>query len=333
MSELGFVDISGTLPEKGIFQTHHLAWGYTGSWMRDGRLLFAVENPESNSVTGLHDKTDLMAAYPGGVPEFLGTFLSVGECGGSSFPAEWRYSMEMGGLGSFRTLADTPSGILYSTDCAGSQLALMDSTSGESIPFADYLTKAVVSPDGEFVAGIERNYTVNPLIPQLVVLEIATGHSRVIPTEAEPRLISWSLDGQALYYSTQTYEQNLLENISEEHLAQFNAAYGFELGYVPAYTVSVRHIDLATENVSLAYEGDAYVIARITEADEAVFINQIPNMNWWVEGIRLGEIAVKDFQANLAAVHAEVIVVERTGSVFGDEYFLGYLEQFTPFVH
>ena len=68
------------------------------------------------------------------------------------------------------------------------------------------------------------------------------------------------------------------------------------------------------------------MIARITEADEAVFISQIPNMNRWVEGIRLGEIAVEDFQGNLAAVQTEVIVVERTGSVFGDEYFLGYLE-------
>ncbi|MAS33710.1 MAG: hypothetical protein CL610_06875 [Anaerolineaceae bacterium] len=333
VSELGFVDLTTAPNEAVILQTQHLAWGYTASWMRDGRLLFAVENPEANPVTGLRDKVDVMAAQPGQQPALLGTFQAVGECGGgSSFPAAWRYAKEIGGLDSFRTLADMPYGILYSTDCAGSQLALMDPATGESTPFADFLTKAVVSPDGAFVAGIKRDYTISPLVPRLVVFEIATGQSRIIPTTAEPTLVAWSRDNRGLYYSIQTFDHNLLDDLPDEFLAQFNAAYGFELGYVPAYTVSVHHIDLDTEQTTLVYEGDAFVIARITEAASAVYISQIPNMGRWVDGIRQKEIAVDNLQANLAAVPTEVVAVERTEAGFGTHHFFGYFEQFMPFV-
>jgi hypothetical protein len=180
---------------------------------------------------------------------------------------------------------------------------------------------------------VQRDHTVNPLVPRLVVKEIETGNLRVIATEGEPRLVSWGLDSKSIYYSTQTFDHNLLDDLSEEQLAQFNAAYGFELGYVPAYSVSVYRVDLTTENMSVVvYQGDAYEVAHITETQDAVYISQIPNMQQWIEGIRLKEITLNNHQSNMDAVQTEVIKIERSQVVFDNQYHIGYFEQFTPLV-
>lgn len=335
--EIGVVEFGadGTPSQPMILQTYRPSFGYNLSWMQDGRLLFAAQNPETNPETGLHDKIDIMAVSLGNESERLGTFQPEGECGGGSpFPADWRYGIEMnaslGGL--FMTLVETPYGILYTNTCAGSTQALLDPATGASTEFATNLYKAVVSPNGEEVAGIQLD-SPNLGSSSLVVFELASGEYEVIPTSGEPDLAVWGIDGNALYYSTRTYERNLMDDLSDTQFTVLDAAIPYSMNDVPSYSVTLHHIALDDMQDTLVYQGGHFAIGRIFETPTSVYISVVPNLDMWLSMVVERQISPMDEDASLSTIDVGVLQFERMADGFGSEIFIAFYELFTPFVH
>lgn len=331
--ELGIADLSEQPIETLILQTRRLTWGYGISWTHDGRLLFIAENPTPNPTTGSYDKLDIFAVRFDEAPELLGTFTIQDGCGGgSSLPTDWRYSQEIGGLGMFLTLAETQHGILYSTICTGTNLALLDPETGNSVSFATNLTNAVVSPDGNYVAGIQIDYSVEPALSELAVYDLATGDFEIIPTTDEPDLVFWGQDGIGLYYTTRIVDANLVETLSDEDLALLTEQIGYELDNIPTYQSSLYYVSLDSGETTVAYAADVAAITRVFEFADALYVSRVPNPESWLAQIIAGNIDYDDEAANLEAVQAEVFRVERSGMIFGEASFLGWYDQFTPYV-
>lgn len=333
--EIGYIEFNtdGTPTSPIVLQSHRPSLGYHISWMRDGRLMFVADHPESNPQTGLFDKRDLWAVTIGDTPELIGTFTPVGECGGGSdLPVDWVYWQEIGGFGVTLLLADTPYGILYSYSCSGAELALMDIESGESTPVASNLSKAVVSPNGEFVAGIELVYSTQPVTSQLTVYNIGANESEVIVSSVEPDLVAWNTDGAALYYSTRIFSRNAVDALTDDQRTLFYRLMGYEMSNAPEYKVKVVRVSLTDATSALVYRGDAYAIGRIFETPTALYISLVPNPMLWIDQILMRNIAVGDVDASLDAVQVGLMRLDRQGDGFSEEIFLGFYEKFTPYI-
>ena len=335
MREIGYIEFhaDGTPTPPILLQSHLPAIGYNIAWMRDGRLMFIADHPKANPETGIIDKRDLWAVTVGENPELIGTFTPIGECGGGSgLPADWVYWQEIGGFGVTMLLVDTPYGILYSYSCSGSELALMNPTTGESRPFVSDLRSAVVSPDREYVAGVAYIYADNPLPPRLMIYTISTGEVREIPLTFDPTLVAWNMDGSALYYSTRSIFRNAIDTLNADQKTLFYQLIGYEMSDVPEYKVAIHQVHLDDGQTTLVYQGDGYIIGRIFESPTSVYISIVPNPMSWVDQILARQIAAGDVDANFDAVQVGVLRLDRQGDSFGEEVFLGFYEKFTPFI-
>ena len=334
--EIGYIEFNadGTYTSAIILQSHLPSIGYNIAWMRDGRLMFIADHPQANPETGIRDKKDLWAVTIGGNSELIGTFTPIGGCGGGSgLPADWVYWQEIGGFGVTMLLADTPYGILYSYSCSGSELALMNPSTGESRPFVSNLNYAVVSPDREYVAGVAHVYADNPAPPRLMVYSIGTGEVQEIPLTIEPTLVAWAMDGSALYYSTRLLFRNAIDTLTADQKSLFYQLIGYEMSDVPEYKVAIYHLRLLDKQTTLVYQGDGYIIGRIFESPTSVYISLVPNPMSWLDQILARNIAAGDVDANFDAVQVAALRLDRQGDRFGDEVFLGFYEKFTPFIN
>lgn len=331
--ELGIANVGQQPIETVILQTQRLTWGYGISWTQDGRLLFVADNPNVNPETGISNQLDIFATSINEKPEFLGTFTVGDGCGGgSALPADWRYNREIGGFGTFLTLAETQQGILYSVTCSGSELSLLNPETGFSTPFASNLTNAVVSPDGNSIAGVELDYSIQPLQSELAVYDIATGSYEIISTQQTPSLVFWNQDGTGLYYTTRTDDVNLVDTLSDSERAELASIIGYELDYIPTYQSTAYFVSLTTGETTAAYSVDAFAISRIFEAPDALYISRVPNLDSWLAQLMSGTIDYMDEAENLEAVQAELFQIKRSGTVFGEESFIGWYDQFTPYI-
>jgi len=335
--EIGFVEFdSDGKPESTpmILQTHRPTFGYNLAWTDDDRILFVTENPEVDPETGLHRQLDIMSVTLGDESQVLGTFTPQDGCGGGSpFPADWRYGIEMNGSlgGFFLTLSETPYGILYTSECSGTTQMLLNPTTGESTLVAKDFAKAVVSPDGEQVAGVQFQAP-NWETSSLMIYNLVDGTSQVIPTNDTPDLIAWGQDGTSIYYTVRTKERNLLQDYSGDERAILDVELRHLAGEVPSYRVALYHIDLNSMGETLVYQGDHFAIGRVFDTSMGVFISVIPNLDMWVSMIANRQMAPADEQAGLSTVEVGTFQIEHLDDNFGEPVLWGFYELFTPFV-
>jgi len=163
------------------------------TWARDGgSILYTLQT----------DSTTLYAIRLGGAPAVaIGQLAFQTSCGGdnTSLLAQI-YTDETGLNGNTLLLAQTPVGLIYSTDCGGVGLALLGTNTqpGWSNPS---LRRAVLSPDGTKLVALQTSPT-DPDMLELVEVDVATGN--VIPIVDQPNIdqVGWVGDGSSILYST-----------------------------------------------------------------------------------------------------------------------------------
>ncbi len=311
-------------------ETASITPGFNLSWMADGRILFAANNFEMPVPEGQGVNIDLFAIEPqaGAEAQRLGTVVFGTGCGGGSpLPADWIYWRETGGFGGyFLTLAETPYGIVYSLNCMGTSLGLLDPATGESVELSTNFAKAVVSPDGEQVAGIEASMT-DRSVQRVLLLTLATREITELAFSASPDLLTWSADGSRLYYSVRELSANLVSDLSRNDQIALNEKLGYEVTDLPAYTSALRQFDLSSGADAELFSGSSYAIGRIAEGAGAVYFSLIPNLNAWLDAVLRGE-SVYDDPAGMRYVLPEVMRLATAESP--DASYLGQFEQFTP---
>lgn len=208
----------------------------------------------------------------------VGTILVGVGCGGASpFPMDGIYNTESGFGGSPLTFAAATSGIVYSTSCSGTGLAVFDANTGESRPLGEDLSRAKLAPDGGRLLAVRGG--------GLAVVDIATGQSTFVQTTQPPDQIAWD-GGDTAYYSTRTLTAEPVP-LSPEEAAALSAYLGVENATLTQYTVNLYRVSLSGGD-TLVYSGPGWAVGRLFSAGGAVYFSLVPNGEAWVEALAAG---------------------------------------------
>ncbi|MBK8022398.1 MAG: hypothetical protein IPK19_13475 [Chloroflexi bacterium] len=263
-----------------------LAAGYPVTFSADSsRLIFAVTNPAPQE--GQDAQIDIhLLPLPPGEPTIVTVPSGVGCGGGSPLPTDQLYSAETGGLGGFAlTLALTPSGLVYSRDCTGTQIALVDLETEETTDIPG-LSHAAVSPDGTQLAGI----SIQPGAPwpmAITVVDVATGDRRDIPLDVVPDQVAWSADGGSILYTVRAFDSGLsFEGEGRERLDAFLG----EGAPVQVWQASLHRLDPASGETLEIFSTPGHSIGRILPTRQGVYVSVVPNLEAWAQAVAEGSL-------------------------------------------
>lgn len=268
---------------------------YPISFTPDGQLLYAKTNP-NNTQPNANYVIDLYTVEPeiGAVPTFIGSFgndvrVGVGCGGGSPFPTDWQRYTEVGFGGQPLVLQMTDYGIVHSLDCAGVRTGVFNVETGKDVELGQSFAIAALSPDGTQLAGKEWNYEA----PQLAIADLETLTVQSFATPGIPDQVTWSKDGDSLFYSVfQMTQQDLPMTEAEQRLIY--DVIGFENVAFRLYDASVHQYDPATGEDTLIYDApnDVLSIGRMFALpDKHVLVfGQIPNLQGWIDAVLSDEI-------------------------------------------
>ncbi|NWF69010.1 MAG: hypothetical protein HXY40_07985 [Chloroflexi bacterium] len=299
--------------------TGFLESGFPISFTADGQILFAVQPPTMPDGEQMY-QTEIYTVAPdaAATPALVAALdYTVGCGGGSPYPTDNNYWRETGFGGNYLLLQWTAAGIVYSTSCSGLGSALFDPQTGESVELGTSLARGVISPDGTRLAGISVSYGDTGMSGALQIIDLATRQLTEVATMVIPDQLAWS-DNETLLYSARVQSGNLLEAYSAEQQAVLNATFGYEMGVIPVYSVSINTINLTTGSESSVYVGAAWAIGRMFRlADGRILFSAVPNLNAWVAGIADGSIDMaseESLEAGSALVATQVFVLENASA-------------------
>jgi hypothetical protein len=259
------------------------------------RVIYTVEGSLDEITSGDSGPLQPMRVYSqelnaGSQPEQIAQFgFGVGCGGGSPFPMDGVYNAEAGFGGRALTFAYTDFGILHSSSCAGTGLALLNLNTGESAVIDPGLSNAVLSPDRTRVAAIRQG--------SLVVINLADLSQQNIGVAAGPDQLAWG-DNNTLYYSV----RNLLPEplpLSEAEAQVYSSTFGVAANTLPQYSVELHQTGLGGGD-SVVFSGPGWAIGRIFASGGSIYFSLVPNGEAWVEALASGEI---DFTTNEGFIH------------------------------
>jgi hypothetical protein len=223
------------------------------------------------------------------------TSVEMGEgCGGgSSFPADWLYWDETGGLGGLDSvLSMTFTGIVYSKDC-GNSTVLLDRTTHEEISLGN-LSRVAVSPDGMRLAGISYQPG-DRTTEQIVVIDLTSRETAPMETTEIPDQVAWGEAGtNELFYTTRQMTDNAPE-FSNEDLERLDAVLDNQ-DQLNLWEVSIHHLDLDTNTDTEIYRAEAYAVGRLLPVPgaDALLFSQVANAERWLTEVGAGRLDNSD---------------------------------------
>jgi hypothetical protein len=334
-------DTSGREPI--MLNTGPLEAGFPITFTPDGKILYAGQG----DFTGEQPyQVSLMQIIPeaNAQPEIVGSIRhGVGCGGGSPLPADWAYNREAGFGGSAVRLQWTDYGILHSTTCGGTGLALFDPQTGEdrpltpdaianmqgSMPEANY-GRSALSADGRTLVAVKMEFG-DEMSFSVVTIDLQSGEITDARTSQMPDQVAWGPDG-SVFYSTREQIRNLTDDMSEEGRAQFTQLFG-DVFEIPAYLSSIYQVNLATGEETALYSGYHYAVGRMAmNADNsALLFTIVQNMDGWIAGIADGSLSFEtdpDGSRQLATVAAALL--EKRFDTNEDAAFISYVGQVAP---
>lgn len=234
--------------------------------------------------------------------ELIGTVMfGVGCGGGSPYPGDAVYNWEAGFMGRSSVFALTPYGLVYSTNCTGSGLALLDLQTGISTELGTDLSRASVSPNGERLVAVQDNFEDPVAGDVLTVVDLATLTLTPLGTFAAPDQVAWGAD-DVIYYSTRS-EGGLAVPGSDSEV--FATTLGIPEG-IPSYNLSVHRVDLTQTTDAEIWVGTGWAVPRLfaTPAGDALYFNVIPTGEDWVQAVNNGTVSIDD---SFEAFHLPVL--------------------------
>ena len=226
--------------------------------------------------------------------------FGVGCGGGSYFPMDGVYNTEAGFGGRALTLDYTDYGVIYSLNCAGVGLGLLDLSTGETRILSETISRSLVR--GSQVIGVNEAGGIQ-------VIDLASGSQRNVGTSQSPDQIT--TDGQTLYYSVRILQGEPLP-LSVEEAEALGRTMGLAADSVPQYQVAIYQLDLASGAESQIYSEHGWAIGRLFLADGALYFSLIPNGEGWVEALATGAIdpfSAESFQQSRLSVQPTILRV------------------------
>jgi hypothetical protein len=225
--------------------------------------------------------------------QFATVDLGAGCGGGSSFPADWLYWDETGGLGGFHpVLESTFAGIVYSKDC-GYSTALLDRATHEEVSLGN-LSRVAISPDQTELAAITY-LPANRSREELVVIDLATLATTLVGTTEIPDQVVWgAAESSELFYSTRQMTNIMPEFFSTE-LARLDAMLD-NRNQLNLWEVSIHRVELRANIDSEIYRADAYAIGKLMAVSDsnALLFSQIGNAREWFAQVASGRLDHSD---------------------------------------
>jgi hypothetical protein len=306
-----------------------------------------------------------IAPEAGAVSQTLGeTPYTVG-CGGASMdPTDWRLWGERGFGGNPHLLAETADGIVYTSFCGASELAVFDPATGETRPLtpnalvnpfgkrpvsalqavSTFYTRPALSPDGSAIALVAFDPNAANSFSaagQVVLLDVATGALTPVPTSASAETVAWGPNG-SLFYSTRTRVNDLtaqLDPAARERVATQGFGFVGEVGAdfgVPAYEIALFQIDPVSGEETAVFNVYASNIGTMTMNRDAsaLYFTTVANLDAWVSAIVAGTFdpmtADRETAFALIPVNAyRLPIVGGVPTLGGEDPLVGALAQFT----
>lgn len=284
--------------------TGRLESGFPIAFTPEGQIIYVASGDIPAQSDGALVRLNRIAPEAGAQPETLGTFQYRAGCGGGSpIPADWQYWTEAGFGGSGLVLIWTRYGVLHSTNCGGAGLALLNLTTGVDTPIGPdalaagydptqgFLSRAVLSPDGERAAAVRQQYREPVPESTLVLIELATGTITDVPTTGRPDQLAWGPDG-TLFYSIFEANATLDNALTPEEQTLVTQVLGYSPNTLPLNRVGIRKVNPADGFDRLLYSTWAYMIGRMALAadGQTLVFSQIPNLHDWGKALAAGTI-------------------------------------------
>jgi hypothetical protein len=248
-----------------------------------GDLIYGEIDPDAEPGP-LRAVTLYRRPVTGGETQAIGTIeVGVGCGGGSPFPMDAVYNAEAGFGGRPLTLEATDAGILFSMNCAGIGLSLLDAASGEVRVLGDSLSRGIIGPAGDRVAAVDEGNG------QLVVVTLTSGERRALAASRPVDQITWDNDGSALYYSTRTL-MDLPLPLSDDEAGVVARTLGLPADGIPQYVASITRITLNGSQESVVFEEPAWAVGRMQDGSDGLYASLISNGEAWVEALTNGTI-------------------------------------------
>jgi len=272
----------------------------------DGQIIYIGQGTQPADTSQPY-RSDVKRIAPeaGATPETLSNFeMGIGCGGGASIPTFWQYWEEAGFSGSGEVLKQTDFGLLHSTNCSGSGLALLNLETGADTkigpdfsldgdkPTEGSLGRVTLSPDGKTAAAIRTrslSTNVEPFFTHsLALIDLATLNVTDVSTLAQPDQVAWSRDGATLFYSVQENPINLVEGLSPEEQQKIAPIVGTvqDGALVPlwSYTATIHQVNPSSGQDNELYSADAYAIGRMaaTPDGQALIASQVANAKEWM---------------------------------------------------
>lgn len=285
-----------------MLQTGGLESGFPISFTDDGNLIYVARaTAPANPPDAYRAEIRQIAPDANAQPQTLGSIAFQSGCGGGSpIPGDWRYWEETGFGGNYLTLKLTDFGLLHSTNCTGTGLALLDPQSGTDKPVGpdtaqlqnatEGYGRVTLSPDGKSLAGLYTTSSDTGGNRTLRVIDLATLEAADVKTVGVPEQIAWGIDG-TLFYTTQTVGASLIEGLTDEQRQKLRDS-GFT-DYDPhTLLMAIHHVNPSTGDDQVVYQAEAYQIGRmaVTADGGSLIFSQIANLDAWIHAIGDGSL-------------------------------------------
>jgi hypothetical protein len=288
------------------------------SFTPEGDILYARRTDQFVQAEGPGGQmVEIMQVTPGAAPTMVGSFeWGVGCGGGSSIPAHWLYWEETGSGpgGSPLALAQTPYGIVHSTNCTGRGTAILDPATGADTVIHAELGWVSVAPDGSQMVGINKQYVqdTNSWTGELMLVNLTNLVTAVTSSLANPDQVVWGTapDSIDVFYSS----MEVARMVPTDPAAQ--AALGEATGSMqpttlPVNTVAIHRENIVTGEDVLVYQGEGYAIGKMmpTPDGSAVVFSQIASLEAWVNAVVSGTVDPWSNDPGLNLIPVELYVV------------------------
>lgn len=227
--------------------------------------------------------------------------FGVGCGGGSPFPMDGVYNIEAGFGGGGLIFELTDHGLLYSTNCAGQGLALLNTETGENRALGDGLSRVTLAPDRSRFAAVRGN--------SIIVGNLADGSQNAFSVGASPDQLAW--DGaNSIYYSVRTLRPEPLP-LSPEEADIMATLFNTPPDSVPQYSVSIQRLDLNSGGDSNVYNGPGWAVGRMFTSGGTLYFSLVPNGEAWIEALASGSIDLSTREGILAERRAVAVTMFR----------------------
>lgn len=258
-------------------------WYLPADFSLDGSaILYAAPSPDAQAADTLaltiYSQPLDLAATPDAIGQIA---VGVGCGGGSPFPMDAVYNVEAGFGGRSLSFYATPGGVVYSLNCAGVGLGLLDTASGENRVLGGALSRAALADDGQRLLAFDE------ATGQIIVLSLTSG-SRTALNPAQPvDQLAW-LAADRIAYSSRVLLAEPLP-LSEAEAEALGAAFGLPADAIPQYHVVVSQMTLDGTETTLA-DQPGWAIGRMARSNGALIFSLISNGESWVEALSTGAI-------------------------------------------